>query len=119
MQQGYPPQGYQPYPPPKQSGGTPGWVLVGAGVALAVGAMLDRPHVNSVEGQPPDEQLEEDDAQRPHVDGGAVRHAARHHLVHRERHVAADVHRHDSNVNAVPICQQRYHLTDVIDLDVA
>ncbi len=43
--QGYhqagPPQGYyQPYPPPPaKSSGTPGWMLVGLGVALAVGGM--------------------------------------------------------------------------------
>ena len=37
--QAAPPQGYYAYPPPQKKGGdTPGWVLVGAGVALAVGA---------------------------------------------------------------------------------
>jgi len=36
-QQAYPPQGYY-YPPPQKKGGdTPGWMLVGLGVALAVG----------------------------------------------------------------------------------
>ena len=37
QQQAYPPQGYY-YPPPQKKGGdTPGWMLVGLGVALAVG----------------------------------------------------------------------------------
>ena len=37
--QAAPPQGYYAYPPPQKKGGdTPGWVLVGVGVALAVGA---------------------------------------------------------------------------------